>query len=348
MHRSATNHEVLPRVVIAGGSGFIGQILARELISRGYEVVILTRQATPSRRLVGRPVRWDGRSVEASWVRELEGARALVNLAGESVNRRPTRRGRRRILESRVEPTLALGEGLRQVYRVPEVWVQAGSLAIYGDPGDRVCDESAAVPDRYPADVCVAWEEALGYALRSEMRWAILRIGFVLGSEGGALPVLARLARCGMAARFGNGRQWISWIHRHDMARLFVEAIENPAVHGICNATGLQPLPNDEFLAELRAAVGADWGLPFPAAAMRAVSALVGADPALLLEGRRALPVKLHGLGFRFRFHELEDALADLLLETRESRAAASDASAGEPSLPHAGSGDFAGKPVGV
>lgn len=344
MHRNEPTHEEPPRVVIAGGRGFIGQLLARELLARGYEVVILTRQPVAPPGLLGRPVRWDGRTVEERWTRELEGARALVNLAGETVNRRPSARGRRRILDSRVEPVLALGEGLRRVYRVPEVWVQASSLAIYGDAGDRVCDESAPVPDRYPADVCVAWEEALGHALRSEMRWAVLRIGFVLGNDGGALPVLARLARCGVAGRFGSGRQWVSWIHRHDMARLFVEAIENPAVRGICNATGLQPLPNVEFLAALRRAAGARLGLPFPGAALRAASRAAGADPALLLEGRRALPVKLHGLGFRFRYHELEDALENLL---QGGRASVSETVAGAAPLASEREG-FAGKALGV
>jgi len=302
------------RVVVAGGSGFVGQCLARELLSRGYEVVVLTRRRDVPLPF-GRPVLWDGCSVDETWVRELEGARALVNLAGESVSRRPSEEGRRRILSSRVEPTLALGEGLRLVYRVPEVWVQAGSLAIYGNPGDRICDESARVPDRFPADVCVAWEEALGQAVRSEMRWAILRIGFVLGQGGGALPVLSRLVRCGFGKRFGDGRQWISWIHSEDMVRLFVEAIENPAIEGAFNATGLQPLPNAEFLETLRRVSGASFALPLPAAGVRLAAAMAGSDPGLLLEGRRALPVKIHGLGFRFRYHELEEALASLLGE---------------------------------
>ncbi len=301
------------RVVLAGGSGFLGQALAKPLVAMGHEVVVLTRDPAGYRG-PGRAVRWDGRSVEESWAALLDGAAALVNLAGRSVDCRRTKGNREEILRSRVDSCEALGAALRLAYRPPAVWVQAGSLAIYGDAGDRVCGESARVPDEYPADVCVAWEEALGRAIRPEMRWAVLRIGFVLGREGGALPTLARLARLGLGGRIGSGRQWISWIHLEDMTRLFLEAIRNPAIHGICNATGLQPVMNAEFMATLRRALGIPVGLPCPSWLVRAAAPAVGTDPDLALRGRRGLPCRVHELGFRFRFHELEEALADLLL----------------------------------
>ncbi|MBP9223556.1 MAG: TIGR01777 family oxidoreductase [Verrucomicrobiales bacterium] len=301
-----------PRVVLAGGSGFLGQALAKTLTGEGYEVVILTR-APEKYTGAGTAVGWDGRTVDDRWVRYLEGAAALVNLAGTPVERRPTERNREEILRSRVDPTLALGEALRLVYRPPAVWVQAGSLAIYGDAGDRLCEESAYVPEGYPSDVCVAWEEALGLAVRPEMRWAVLRIGFVLGRDGGALPTLARLAKLGLGGAIGGGRQWISWIHLEDMMALFLEAIRNPAVQGICNATGLQPVTNAEFMGTLRKSLGLSCGLPTSAFLVKAAAPLLNTDADLALSGRRGLPCRIHGLGFRFRFHELEDALTDLL-----------------------------------
>ena len=228
------NTEPKKRVVIAGGSGFLGKALAKTLENESYEVVVLTRRPA-SYKGAGRAVRWDGRTVEDHWVGHLEGAHALVNLTGKPVNCRQTARNRDQILRSRVEPTEVLGDALRLVYRPPAVWVQAASLAIYGDAGDRLCEESAYVPDEYPTDVCVAWEEALGRAIRPEMRWAVLRIGFVLGRGDCALGTLARLARLGLGGRIGSGNQWISWIHLEDMMRLFLEAIRNPSVHGICN-----------------------------------------------------------------------------------------------------------------
>lgn len=300
------------RIVLAGGTGFLGRHLAETLDRRGYEVVVLTRDAA-SYRGPGRAVAWDGRSVADEWVAELEGARALVNLAGKRVDCRQTAANRKEILRSRVDSTRVLGEALRKVYRVPAVWVQAGSLAIYGNAGDRICDESGFIPEEYPTDVCIAWEEALGQAIRPEMRWAMLRIGFVLGRDGGALPTLAGLAKAGLGGKIGTGKQWISWIHIEDMMRLFVEAIENPAVHGIINATGLQPVPNEEFMATLRKTLRVPLGIPAPSFLVRLGAPLLGTDPDLALNGRRGLPVRIHGLGFRFRFHQLEDALADLL-----------------------------------
>ncbi len=300
------------RIILAGGTGFLGRNLAKTLEHRGYEVVILTRNAA-NYQGPGRAVAWDGKTLSDEWAVELEGARALVNLAGKSVNCRQTKANREEILRSRIDSTKVLGEALRKVYRVPEVWVQAGSLAIYGNAGDRICDESGFIPDEYPTDVCVAWEEALGEAIRPEMRWAMLRIGFVLGRDGGALPTLAGLAKVGLGGKIGTGKQWISWIHVDDMMRLFVEAIENPTVHGICNATGLQPVPNHEFMETLRRTLRAPFGLPAPVSLVRLASPILGADPDLALNGRRGLPVKIHGIGFRFRFHQLEDALTDLL-----------------------------------
>ncbi|MEX2578479.1 MAG: TIGR01777 family oxidoreductase [Verrucomicrobiales bacterium] len=300
------------RVVIAGGSGFLGRVLADVLSGRGYDPVVLTRRPD-SYRGRGTAVEWDGKTLDDRWTSHLEGARALVNLAGKNVNCRQTRRNRERILRSRTDSTKVLGEALRLVHRPPDVWVQAASLAIYGDAGDRICDEAGFVPDEYPTDVCTAWEAAVGEAIRPEMRWVVFRIGFVLGNSGGALPVLGRLARFGLGGRIGDGRQWISWIHLADMTRLFVEAIENPRVRGICNATGLQPVTNDEFMTSLRKALGVPFGVPTPAWLLRAVAPLVGADPDLALNGRRCLPCRLHDLGFDFRFHDLEDALENLL-----------------------------------
>ena len=301
------------RVVIAGGSGFLGKTLARNLIEEGYEVVVLTRKPDEYKG-PGTVLAWDGKTVEENWLGALEGAAALVNLTGKSVNCRQTRKNREEILRSRIEPIETLGEALRLVYRPPTVWVQAASLAIYGNAGAHLCEESAFVPESYPSNVCVALEEALGRAIRPEMRWAILRIGFVLGCEGGALPTLARIARLGFGGSIGSGKQWISWIHLEDMMRLFLEAIRNPAITGIYNATGLQPVTNAEFMTTLRLSMGAPAGLPTPAWLVRAAAPFLNTDPELALNGRRGLPCRIHGLGFRFQFHELEDALADLLV----------------------------------
>lgn len=300
------------RVVLAGGSGFLGQHLAQTLVERSYEVIVLTR-SPETYTGAGKAIGWDGKTYDESWATYLEGADALVNLAGKNVNCRQTTANRETILRSRVDAVEALGDALLKTYRPPEVWVQAGSLAIYGNAGDKICDEAAFVPDEYPTDVCVAWEEALGKAIRPEMRWTMLRIGFVLGNDGGALPTLAGLTRAGLGGNIGSGKQWISWIHVDDMMKLFLDAIENPATHGIYNATGMQPVTNTEFMETLRETLGIHFGIPSPAPLVRLASPILGADPDLALNGRRGLPTRIHGQGFHFRFQELGDALTDLL-----------------------------------
>lgn len=307
------------RVVLAGGSGFLGKALANRLHDRGYEVIVLTRNPDGYAGK-GRAVYWDAKTYQEDWAKWLNGAQALVNLTGKNVNCRQTKKNRREITDSRVHAVEALGDALLKTYRPPEVWVQAGSLAIYGNAGDRICDEAAFVPDEYPTDVCVAWEEALGHAIRPEMRWAMLRIGFVLGSDGGALPTLAGLTRLGLGGKIGGGKQWISWIHLDDMLRIFLEAIENRNIHGIYNATGMQPVTNEEFMTALRNTLNVPFGIPSPAPLVKLAAPLIDADPDIPLNGRRGLPRRIHGEGFHFRFHELEDALEDLLRVPQRTR----------------------------
>jgi len=304
------NLETRKRIVIAGGSGYLGKHLARLLVARGDEVCILTRKPVSDRDW--REVKWDARTLDGDWMAELEGVDALVNLTGKNVNCRPTRSNREEIFESRVESVRILGRALASVLRPPKVWLQAGSLAIYGDAGDRICDESARVADAWPANVCTAWEAALGEALLPSMRWVNLRIGFVIGGEGGALPFLAKLAKWGLGGSIGNGRQWISWLHEADMVEIFRRAIDEQEMCGVFNATGPEPVTNAELMTELRAVLGRPWSPPVPKLAVYSCAWMVGSDPVVGLTGRRCVPKKLAELGFEFRHPRLRDALREI------------------------------------
>ncbi len=300
------------RVVIAGGSGFLGRALADRLVKSGWRVIILTRNPN-SYQGRGKAAFWDGKNCDPDWIRHLEGASALINLTGKNVNCRPSRKNRQTILQSRVDSVRVLGEALRQVNNPPDVWIQASSLAIYGNGGDRLIDESGFVPeDEYPANVCVAWEEELGRAIRPGMRWVTLRIGFVLGREGGALPFLARLTRWGLGGSIGNGKQWISWIHIDDMLSIFLAAIEQQDKEGVYNVSSLQPVTNSEFMAALRKTLHRPWSPAAPGMAVKIGAPILNSDPDIALTGRRCLPTRLHEAGFRFRYQNLEGALADL------------------------------------
>jgi len=198
------------RVVVAGGSGFLGRALARHLLQSGYEVDILTR--AKSRPVVGNGVLWDGATV-GDWAQRVEGAAAVINLAGKSVNCRYNAENRREIIASRVNSVRAIGGAIRNAATPAPVWIQAASLAIYGSPGAAACDENAPHGTGFSAEVCERWEFAFNESVMPSGRKVLLRIGIVLGPGGGALGILAPLARWGLGGRTGNGRQYCSWIH---------------------------------------------------------------------------------------------------------------------------------------
>tara|TARA_R110002072_G_scaffold273219_3_gene433747 strand:- start:26820 stop:27746 length:927 start_codon:yes stop_codon:yes gene_type:complete len=299
------------RVVIAGGTGFLGANLARFLIADGYEVVVLGR--TRPSDVVGSFVQWDGFSL-ADWWRELEGCVALVNLAGRSVDCIKTVARQDEILRSRVESTQVLGKALRKLDRAPPVWVQMSTAHIYGDPAERVCDEDAAFGLGMAPIVGQAWEAAHEQALLPGMRSVVLRTSFVLGREGGALPRLAKVARCLLGGRIGSGRQGMSWIHEQDMNRLFACAIRDVRMQGAYLATAPHPVSNAVFMRELRRALRVPFGLPAANWMVRIGAPLfLHTDPELAIFGRYCASRRLAEEGFEFSFPELPAAMCDLL-----------------------------------
>ena len=304
------------RVVLAGGSGFLGRALAEAFAGAGYEPVVLTRKAKRGRAGV-RQVEWDGRTVGA-WARELEGAAAVVNLAGRSVDCRHTPRHRREIMESRLHSVEAVGRAIQSCEEPPKVLIQAASLAIYGDAGRRLCCEDAPAGEGFPVEVCLRWERAFDSWQLPRTRKVLLRIGFVLGRDGGALPRLARLARLYLGGTVGEGHQYISWLHLRDFCRLVLWCVEHEGAAGVYNATGPCPVTNAEFMCELRCALKRPWSPRTPAWLVRLGAFLLRTEPALALEGRRCIPDRLVEEHFKFVYTNLESALADLLTETKE------------------------------
>jgi uncharacterized protein (TIGR01777 family) len=299
-------------VVLAGGSGFIGRALAEELVRRDYAVTILSR--TPPAgggRIHYLP--WDG-ATPGNWATSLEGATAVVNLAGRSVNCLSTPENHREILASRLDSVRAIDAAVARCARPPGVLVQAGAVGIYGDAGDRVCDENTPPGNDFAADVCRQWEAAFAEAQTPGIRRVVLRVGFALGRGGGALQPLAALARWFLGGTVGNGRQYISWVHMADLTEMFVAAIERPEITGTYNATAPAPATNAEFMRELRRATGRPWSPPVPAFMVRLGARwIMRTDADLALGGRRAVPRRFLEQDFQFRFNELRAALHDLL-----------------------------------
>jgi len=296
--------------VMAGGSGFLGRLLAAELASRGSEVVILTRNPSRSAGRI-QEVFWDGRTL-GPWAERLEAVKAVINLTGRTLNCRYTLANRREIVESRVESVKVIGEAIRRCGKPPQVLVQAGSLGIYGDAGDRWCDEQVPSAEDFPAQTCVSWEKAFDESLTPRTRRVLLRIGFVLGASGGALKVMANLTRWGLGGTFGSGKQYISWLHERDMNAIFLAAIEREDIQGVFNATGPNPVTNAELMRELRRVLRRPWTPPAPIWAVHVGTWLMRTEACLALTGRRCSPTRLLNHGFEFKFPALKEALENI------------------------------------
>jgi uncharacterized protein (TIGR01777 family) len=298
------------RIILAGGSGFIGTAVVREFIRRGRDVVVLTRSPRTRADAVCE-VAWDAKK-PGEWVQLLEGAEAIVNLAGKNINCPHTPENLREITASRVDSVNAIAQAMARVQTPPRVWVQASAAGFYGDMRDRLCDETAPNGNDALAQVCREWEAAFADAILLKTRKVTLRTGFVLGREGGALPVLARLAKVFLGGAAGNGRQYVSWIHIADLVQMFVAAVERGELSDTFNAVGPNPVTNAGFMRELRQVLHRPWSPPVPELAVKLGAWLMRSDPSLALCSQRCTPVRFAGAGFDFKFPELRPALTDL------------------------------------
>jgi uncharacterized protein (TIGR01777 family) len=298
------------RIVLAGGSGFIGRALATHFVQHGHDVAVLTRNANAREDGV-REITWNGRTL-GPWAKELDGAAAVVNLTGKSVNIRHTNKHRREIISSRVESVRAIADAIGASAAPAPVWVQAGAVGIYGNASDALCDESAPHGQDYMAEICEQWEAAFRAALTPATRRVMLRFGVVLGSEGGALPTLASLARWGLGGTVGSGRQYISWIHRDDLIAVVERAITTQMT-GPYNAANHVPETNAAFMKRLRQVVHRPWSPPAPALAVKIGSYMLGFEPSVALHGQRCVPRRLDEEGFAFAHEDLSESLKSLL-----------------------------------
>jgi len=301
-----------PKLVLPGGSGFLGTALARAFSRDGWDVVVLSRRAAPPAGSV-RTVAWDGRT-PGPWADELDGAAAVINLAGRSIACLHTPEHRREILASRVDSVRAIAAAAARCRQPPPVLVQASAIGVYGNPGDRICEEGSPAATDFMAEVVSTWEAAFfsGGPAGGPRRVA-LRSGVILGREGGALPPLIRLTRAFLGGTAGSGRQYLSWLHVGDFCQACLWVTHRPESAGIYNVTGPAPVPNAAFMRELRQVLGRPWSPPAPAWALALAARFVlRVEPSLILAGCRAVPRRLLAEGFAFRYPALAPALRDL------------------------------------
>jgi uncharacterized protein (TIGR01777 family) len=295
------------KVVLAGGSGFLGNALRAQLLADGHAVANLTRRATPA---APGDITWtpDG-TASGDWAKAIDDADAVVNLAGEGIaDARWSEARKRSILESRLLSTRSLVAALRQTAKPPAVFVSASAVGYYGPRGDEIVTEATPPGSDFLANVCVQWEREADQA-SPVTRVVLVRSGIVLHPEGGALAKMLLPFRFGIGGPIGSGTQYTPWIHRDDWVDLVRWLIGEPAARGAFNATAPEPVRNAEFARALGRALRRPAMLPVPGIALRI---LFGELAGALLTGQRAMPARAEEMGFTFRFARLDDALADL------------------------------------
>lgn len=304
------------RVVIAGGSGFLGISLAQHLIEAGWSVTIVSRHA-PKLKGAWKHVAWDARSL-GDWSRELDGAAGLINLVGRSVDCIKTPDHQDEILRSRVEATRVLGLAVRAIDLPPPVWIQMSTAHIYGDPPRVTCTERSSFGFGLAPFVAQAWEQEFRTSVLSSQRAVVLRTSFVIGRNrgagNGALGRLAFLTRCGLGGTVGHGTQGMSWIHETDLNRLFEKALTDTSMEDCYIASSPNPVSSKVFMRELRRALRMPFGLPAASWMVRIGAPLfLRTDPELALYGRYVVSTRLQAQGFDFQFPNVGSALCDLV-----------------------------------
>jgi uncharacterized protein len=310
------------KIVIPGGTGHIGAVLGRSLAGAGHEVMVLTRRPTGADQ-----VGWDGQTLGA-WARVIDGSDVVINLAGRSVSCRYNKTNLTEMMQSRVRSAHVVGEAIAAAARPPRAWLQMSTATIYAHRFDAANDEAtgiiggweAGVPAywAYSVDIATAWERELEAALTPNTRKVALRSAIVMSADrGGAFAVLSRLVRLGLGGPIDGGAQYVSWIHEHDFATTVQFLIDREDLAGAVNLAAPVPLPQREFMRELRAAWGSRAGLPATKWMAELGALAISSDTELLLKSRRVTPGSLLAAGFNFRYKQWAEAARDLVQRAR-------------------------------
>jgi uncharacterized protein (TIGR01777 family) len=303
-----------PKIVIAGGTGYLGQLIAASLHQDNWDVVLLSRSSNPGNK-IGRSVYWDAKSL-GEWTEELESAQVLLNLTGKSIDCRHNAANREEILNSRVYSTRVLGEAVSIAKSPPPCWLNASSMALSGQLWGNApahTELSSLQSGGFLEDVTVAWEEEFLKWRREGVRQVALRISFVLGRASGAFPLLKMLTKYGLGGAQGSGKQWVSWLHEKDWVGIIRFLIENENVNGAVNLAAPNPLMNKEFMKALRskfAPLGI--GFPAPSLGVKLGCFLLGSAPDLALQSRKVVSGKLNDSSYEFYYPDLASAISDL------------------------------------
>ena len=315
------------KVVIPGGTGQVGTVLARAFHSDGHDVVVLSRKAVD---LPWRIVEWNGRTL-GDWAKDVEGADVVINLAGRSVNCRYHKANRQQMMDSRVDSTRIVGEAIAEAKNPPKVWLQASTATIYAHRYDEPNDDVNGIlgghepdaPDtwNFSIDVATAWERVTNEAYTPNTRKILMRSAMIMSPDrGGIFDTMLALVRLGLGGTAADGRQYISWIHDLDFIRSVYWLIEHEELSGPINLAAPEPLPNKEFMRVVCKAWGQPIGLPATSWMLELGAFLMQSETELILKSRRVVPKILTDSGFHFEFPTWEAAAGDLCQRRRNLR----------------------------
>lgn len=299
------------KIVLAGGNGYLGTVLAKHFSGLADEVIILARKPKAAEGNI-KTLLWDGKTM-GDWANSLPDTDLLVNLCGKNVNCRYTEQNKKEIFDSRLVPTRLLGKAIEGVKNPPKLWINITSATIYRHAEDHEQDEfTGEIGKGFSVEVCKAWESSFFENETPQTRKIALRMGIVLGLQDGAFPRLLNLVKLGMGGKQGNGQQYMSWIHEEDAARSIEWLLSHPEIKGVVNCTAPNAVTNDVFMRSIRRAYGIGFGMPTPAWLLAIGAKIIGTETELILKSRWVKPAVLLNGGFEFKYGEVSEAVKAL------------------------------------
>ena len=292
----------MKKVIIAGGTGFVGNYLTERFLENGYSVLIVSRAPEF--------VNWSETALKDA----LEGSELLINLAGKSINCRHTSSNKKKIRDSRIETTTLLSTAVSACKNPPKLWINMSATGIYTSSPDKQMTETDNETGKdFLAKVVNAWEQTFFQPDNTHTRKIALRTSVVLGKNGGALSPLVLLSKLGLGGKSGNGKQKFSWLHIEDLFRIIMFCVNNGELNGVLNCTSPNPVTNSDLMKSIRIQLHKSLGIPAPALVVKIVSGIIGIPSNLILSSSNVIPLKLQSAGFNFEYADIPSALKNLL-----------------------------------
>lgn len=304
----------MKKIIIAGGTGFLGQSLANYFKDKVEEIIILTRKEYPSEQNI-RYIFWDGKS-KGDWFYHLENADALINLTGRSVDCRYNEKNKAAILNSRIDSTEILGHAIRMCDNPPTVWLNSSTATIYRHSMDmEMNEETGEIGSGFSVGIAKAWERSFFNQVTPITRKVALRTAIVLGKNGGALHPIVNLAKLGFGGKQGSGDQYFSWLHEEDFSRAIHFLINKKELEGVFNVVAPKPTTNKELMLNIRTLLKIPFGIPLPKWLLEVGAILIRTETELVLKSRRVIPKRLIDGGFSFKYESITKSLRHLVIQ---------------------------------